>query len=159
MLCQRFLQSDNQEYEANNQERLFRSSNLQQLGHLATVAGGMPPPCHTEHCSQKCCLSPTHKDTGATNAMCEDTPGKAKKQEKIPSAAGMRLSMRVSAELSPHHTPTPCEHYVTTGEGTEMGMEIPAGCNKNHLIFAFHLPVLFLMMAGMLQKAPDGGGA
>lgn len=63
------------------------------------------------------------------------------------------------AELSPHRTPSPREHYFITREGTEMGTEIPAGCDKKHLMFAFHLRILFVMTARMLQNVPVSGAA
>lgn len=40
VLYQRFLHSDNQEYEANNQERLSQSSNLQQWDTWIPLQGG-----------------------------------------------------------------------------------------------------------------------
>lgn len=158
VLYQRFTQSDNQEYEADNQERLFQSSSLPQRDAWSPLPGGMLLPGARQHrngamlntAPQGAAAHP--KDPGATKKKQKEKNQRVSSRREVPCEGQ-------EAELNPQRAPSPWEHHFITGEGTEMGMETAAGCNTNHFIFAFHLLLLSVITARVLQNAPASGGA
>lgn len=100
MLYQGFTQSHNQEYEADNQEKLVQSSSLPQRDAWSPLRGGMLLSGARQHrngatmnaAPQGAAAHP--KDPGAMNTMWDPGKGKKKtKKEKTPCQQQERGSL------------------------------------------------------------------